>query len=134
MSVSKNPYRLVTFIDWLLVLPATVFLTAAILRLLQPREYEPARTSWIIVDWTVRNVSRSEASILLMGLPALAALIGFATLLRTWRSDETLRLDATAVAGALWRHRVTVLLGAAAILAMAIVALVIGHSVAHLPR
>ena len=69
-----------------------------------------------------------------MGLPALAALMGIATLLHTWRSDESLRLDATAVAGALWRHRVTVLLGTAAILAMAIVALVVGHSVAHLPR
>ena len=110
VSLSKNFLRLVTFIEWLLVLPATVFLTAAVLRLLQPREYEPARTSWMIVDWTVRSVSRSGATILFLGLPALAALVGCVTLLRTWGTDETLRLDATGAAAALWRHRVIVLL------------------------
>lgn len=59
-----------------MVLPAAVFLTAAVLRLLQPREYEPARTSWIIVDWTVRTISRSGATVLFLGLPAFVAFMG----------------------------------------------------------
>lgn len=82
MAISKSSLRLLACLEWLMVLPASVFLTAAVLRLLQPREYEPARTSWIIVDWTVRNVSRSGAGVLFLGLPALVALIGAATLLR----------------------------------------------------
>lgn len=134
MAISKSSLRLLACLEWLMVLPASVFLTAAVLRLLQPREYEPARTSWLIVDWTVRNVSRSGAGVLFLALPALVALIGAATLLRAWGENETLRLDATAAVAALWRHRLIVLLGAGAALALAIIALVVGHSVADLPR
>jgi hypothetical protein len=134
VPIPRNSLRLVTFIEWLMVLPATVFLTAAVLRLLQPPEYEPARTSWVIVGWTVRNISRSGAAVLLLGLPALVALVGGAALALNWRTDETLRRDATAIAATIWRHGVVVWLGAAAVLAVAIVVLVVGHSVAHLPR
>jgi hypothetical protein len=134
VPLSKSSLRLIACLEWLLVLPAGVFLTAAVLRSLQPAQYEPARTSWIIVDWTVRNVSRSGAGVLFLALPALVALVGAATLLRAWAENEALRLDATAAAAAFWRHRVIVLLGAASVLALAIVALVVGHSVADLPR
>lgn len=133
-SSSRNSIRLVTFLGWLMVLPASVFLSAAVLRLLQPHEYEPARTSWLIVEWTVRSVSGPWPTVLFFGLPGLVVLVGGATLLRTWRGDERLRLDSAVVAASLWRHRATVLLSGAVLVALGIMTLVVGHSVAHLPR
>lgn len=46
-SIPGRPFRLllVALGEWLMVLPATVLLAAAALRLLQPRQHEPARTS-----------------------------------------------------------------------------------------
>ena len=60
----------------LFVLPATIFLTAAALRLLQPRQYQPAFTSWIIFDWTTTHVSHLGAAILFIALPAVGAMSG----------------------------------------------------------
>ena len=56
--------------EWLMVLPASVLLAAAALRLLQSRQYELARTSWIIFEWTVTHVSRLGAAILFIGMLA----------------------------------------------------------------
>ncbi len=44
--------------EWVMVLPAAVFLMAAALRFLQPSQYEPAHTSWIISQWAATHVSR----------------------------------------------------------------------------
>src|ERR1700730_14886074 len=74
-----------------MVLPATVFLGAAALRVLHPRQYEPARTSWIIFEWTTMHISRLGAGTLFIGLPGLVAIVGCATLLRSWREDSALR-------------------------------------------
>jgi hypothetical protein len=132
--VSKKTLFLAAFFEWVMVLPAVVFLSAAILRLLQPREYEPARTSWTIVEWTVKTFPGGVANVFLLGLPALVAGIGCVLLLLSWRGDETLRSDANAAVGALWRQRVIVILGAAVLAASAIVVFVIGHHVADLPQ
>jgi hypothetical protein len=131
---SRRSLRYVTLGGWLMVLPGAIFLTAAVLRLLQPAEYEPARTSWAIVEWTVRSVTGAWTTVLFFGLPGLAAIAGGATLVRTWRRDERLRTDMTSAAASLWRHRVTVLLGGAVVVGLGIMVLVVGHSVAHLPR
>lgn len=106
--------------EWLMVLPATVFLGAAALRVLQPRQYEPARTSWIIVEWTTMHISRLGAGILFIGLPALVAIVGCATLLRTWREDSTLRRD-TADTLAIFRRQRTIILAMAAMLLAAVI-------------
>ncbi|HTS10791.1 MAG TPA: hypothetical protein VMH00_01610 [Candidatus Limnocylindrales bacterium] len=134
MPDSKLFLRVVALVEWMLVLPATVFLTAALLRLMQPPQYEPARTSWAIVNWTVRTLSQRASAIVLLGLPGLVAIAGSVALLRSWRADERLRSDAMAAIAAVWRHREIVVLGAAVVLAMAIVALVVGHSIADFPQ
>lgn len=131
---SRHSLRYVTLAGWLMVLPAAIFLTAAILRLLQPVEYEPARMSWWIVEWTVCSVRGPWTTLLFFGLPGLAAVAGGATLVRTWRRDERLRMDMASAAASLWRHRATVLLGGAVVVALGVMVLVVGHSVAHLPR
>lgn len=106
--------------EWLMVLPATVFLGAAALRVLQPRQYEPARTSWIIVEWTTMHISRLGAGILFIGLPGLVAIVGCATLLRTWREDSALRHD-TADTLAIFRRQRTIIVAMAAMLFAAVI-------------
>ena len=43
-KVHMKKLWIVTSAEWLMVLPATILLSAAALRLLQPREHEPSRT------------------------------------------------------------------------------------------
>ncbi len=120
----------VAICEWLLVLPATVLLAAAALRMLQPRQYEPARTSWIIYEWTVTHVSRLGAATLFIGMPGVVVAAGCVALLRSWRQDQTLRHDLTMTFAILRRHFVVVLLAAAVLLAGAILAAVTAHVVA----
>jgi hypothetical protein len=115
--------------QWLMVLPATLFLAAATLRLLQPREYEPARTSWIIFQWMMTHVSRSGAAILLIGLPASAVIVGCTALLPTWRGDQALRQDSITALAILRRHLTLGLLTVVTLLAGAIVTLALAHTI-----
>ena len=116
-----------TFSGWLLVLPATIFLAAAALRRLQPPQFEPARTSWLIFEWTTTHISRTGAGVLFIGLPAIAVAVGCAALLWVWSRNETLRQDITAVIASLRRHLVIAILGTGTLLAGAILAAVLVH-------
>ena len=114
MSETNSPrLLLVALVEWALVLPATVLLAAAALRQLQPRLYEPSRTSC--------------AGLLFAGLPGLVAVAGCFALLGTWREDETLRSDAKALAGILRRQKLLGLLLGATVIAGAILAFVATH-------
>ncbi len=115
--------RLTAFFEWLLILPATLFLAVAALRTMQPPEREPARTLGVLVEWTGAHISRSAAALIFLALPAAVSVIGGMTLRRAWRDDAALRRDALA----LRRHAAVILLATATILATAIVALVLGH-------
>lgn len=96
MLASKSPrIPLLAAAEWLLVLPAAVFLTTALLRLLQPPQYEPARTSLLIFDWTAAHISRRGAAMLFIALPALVAISGSAIFYRLWRTNSSLRADIT---------------------------------------
>ena len=115
------------FSAWLLVLPAAILLAAAALRLMQPRQYEPARTSWVIFEWAMAHISRAGAALLFIGLPAIAVAVGCAVLLWVWRRNETLRQDVTAVIASLRRHLAIAILGTGTLLAGAILAAVLVH-------
>src|SRR6266566_4795284 len=54
---------------------ASVLVLAALLRLVQPREHEPARASWVIFAWARTHISHSGAGLVFIGLPGVAALI-----------------------------------------------------------
>src|SRR5713101_2038205 len=127
----SGPFRLpiVAFCEWLMVLPAIVFLAAAALRLLQPREYEPARTSWIIFEWTMTHVSLLGAAILFIGMPGAVVFAGCATLLRNWRRNPALRHDVAITLPILRRHFALGLLTAAVLLAGTILVAVAVHVV-----
>jgi len=113
--------------EWLLVLPAALLLAAAALRQLQPRQFEPARTSWAIFEWTTTHISQAGAAWLFLILPAVALAAGFAGIALAWRRSEALRQDAIAMFASLRRHFALAVLGAGALLAGAILLAVVAH-------
>jgi hypothetical protein len=118
-----------TTFEWLMVLPAAVFLFAAAFRGLQPVQYEPARTCAAIVAWTVAHVSKLGAAILFLGMPGAVVLAGCATLLGKWRKDSRLRQDSAMTFAILCRHFWVGLLTAAVLLAGAVLAAVAVHNI-----
>jgi hypothetical protein len=112
--------------EWLMVLPAMVFLAAAVLRGLQPAQYQPAHISRIIWGWFAQMPLPVVAG-LLIGLPGVVALVGCVTVLRSWRNDSALRQDAGAALAILQRQAASCLLVTATLLAGAILMLVVSH-------
>ena len=129
MQHPASPSKLfaVAISEWLLVLPPALLLAAAALRFLQPRQYEPARISWMIFEWATTHISHAGAALLFIGLPGVAVVAGCATLLLHWRGDEGLRQDVTAVVASVRRHLVPAILGTGTLLAGAILAAVLVH-------
>ncbi len=129
MQHPASPSKLfaVAISEWLLVLPSALLLGAAALRFFQPREYEPARTSWAIFEWATTHISHGGAALLFLGLPGVAVVGGCAALLLLWRGNETLRQDVTAAVASLRRHLAIAVLGTGTLLAGAILAAVLVH-------
>lgn len=113
--------------EWLLVLPATLLLAATVLRQLQPRQFEPGRTAWVIFEWTTTHISQAGAAWLFLVLPAVAAVAGCVGLLLAWRKSETLRQDVVTALASLRRNLAVAVLGTGTLLAGAILAAVIIH-------
>lgn len=113
--------------EWLLVLPAALLLAAAALRQLQPRQFEPARTSWAIFEWTTAHISQAGAAWLFLILPAVAVLAGCAGLMLAWHKSDTLRQDTVAALAGLRRNLAVAILGAGTLLAVAVLAAVVAH-------
>ena len=87
---ARSPrFSVLAISEWLLVLPAALLLAAAALRQLQPRQFEPARTSWAIFEWTTTHISQAGAAWLFLVLPALAVVAGFVGLMLAWRRKYT---------------------------------------------
>jgi hypothetical protein len=128
MQASK-PFRLpiLAISEWLLVLPATVFLAAASLRLLQPRQYQPARTGWIIFEWTTTHISQLGAAVLFLGVPGFVVLAGCGAILRMWRRNQALRHDVVLAGIIFRRHLATGFLALATLLGTMILALAVAH-------
>ena len=129
MNNPASPSKLfaVAVSEWLLVLPAAALLAAAVLGDLQPRQYEPARTSSAIFEWATTHISHAGAAVLFLGLPGLAVVVGCVALLLLWRGNETLRQDALTALAGLRRHLAVAILGTGTLLAAAILAAVVVH-------
>ena len=129
MNPSARPAKLLALAvsEWLLVLPAAVLLLAAALRLAQPREYEPARSSWVIFEWAVAHISHAGAGLLFIGLPGVAVFLGLLALSLVWRRNDVLRQDVGAALGALRRHFAVLFLGTGTVVAGVILAAVVAH-------
>lgn len=124
---SSSKLSVLAISEWLLILPAMLLLAAATLRQLQPRQFEPARTSWAVFEWATTHVSRAGAAWLFLALPALALVAGCAGLILAWRRSEALRQDTVAALTSLRRHLCVATLGTGTLLAGAILAAVVIH-------
>ena len=120
--------RAVAFSQWLMVLPAAIFLAAAA-RSLQPRQYQPALASWILFQWTMTHVSHSGAALRLLVMPGLAAILGGVAVVGVGRKDPSFRSDVTETLTILGRHWAIAVLLAATLLAGAILLATVAHLV-----
>jgi hypothetical protein len=79
------PKRTIAAAELVLVLPGAIFMLALFVRRLQPAPYEPAQSARRLVEWfSARPLLGLD--VFLVVLPAIAFLIGCATVLRTWRT------------------------------------------------
>src|SRR5260370_12672485 len=82
--------RYIATVEFLFVLPASLFMTALFLRNIQPPQYEPAQTARRLVDWfSARPLLGLD--VCLIALPFTALVIGCASVARSWRRDPQLR-------------------------------------------
>jgi len=88
---STKPLLALAIADCLMVLPATFALSIAALRMLQPRQYQPARISWMIFEWMGAHLTRIHAAFMFLVLPAIAFAVGSTVLIRTWLGNPLLR-------------------------------------------
>jgi len=79
--------RAIATTELLLILPATLFMTALVVRMLQPLRNEPARTAERIVMWYAER--QWTLWILLIALPLAVLVTGCAALMRN-NARETL--------------------------------------------
>lgn len=114
--------------ELLLVLPAGLFMAALFVRNLQPAPYEPAQTARRLVEWfSTRPLLGLD--VFLIALPLAAFVIGCATVLRSWRSDEELREAALKTLAAVRAHLATLLIAGATLVAGGVLAIVALHVV-----
>lgn len=112
--------------ELLLVLPATLFMTALFVRNLQPASYEPAQTARRVVDWFGARPFLG-LDVFLIALPLAAFVIGGASVLRSWRGDAELRQAALKTLAAARVHLATLLIAGATLVAGSVLAIVALH-------
>jgi hypothetical protein len=117
--------RTIAATQLLLLFPASLFMTALVVRNSQPLQYEPAHTAQRIVMWYA--VRPWTLWLLLIALPLAVLAIGCAALLRGWNGDAALRQNAWRTLGAIRAHTATLLVAAATLTAVVILAVVAIH-------
>ena len=110
----------------LLVIPAALFMTALVIRSLQPLQYEPAHTAQKIVDWYAAR-PHLGLWVLMILLPLTVLVSGAMTLLRSWRADADLRDAAFRFVGAIRAHLAMFSITLATVVSAAILAIVALH-------
>jgi len=118
--------RTLATLEVVLILPASLFMAALLVRSVQPQQFEPAHTAQLIVDW---YAARTHVGLwlFLMALPLAALTIGCITLLRSVRSDPALRHAMHECAGAIRRHFAVVVVALATAASAVILGIVALH-------
>lgn len=117
--------RTLAALELLLISPAALFMTALLVRSLQPRQYEPARTAQLIVTWYA--VRPWTLWVLLVALPLAVLATGCATLLHSWNDDVELRQAGRETLAAIRAHVAPLLIAAATLTAAGVLAIVAVH-------
>lgn len=124
---SQSTSSWLAFGECLLILPASMFLAVALLRILQPPEREPARVSWIMFNWAAAHISHAGAAVIFLVLPAVVLLAGVMALIWAWQRNGSLRQDIFGALAILKRNFAASILAAATALGGLILAAVIVH-------
>ena len=116
--------RAIATTELLLILPAALFMTALVVRMLQPLQNEPARTAERIVAWYAER--RWTLWILLIALPLSVLITGCATLMPTLKQN-----DARKTLAAIRAHPATLLVAATTLTAGVFLVIVVLHMLAN---
>jgi hypothetical protein len=106
-----------------------VLLLAALLRGIQPPQFESARTSWAIVEWATAHISRPAAATIFIALPGMVLVAGMTMLWQRWNRDPSFRQDCSIALVMLRRHAAIILVATATLVGGLIFAGVLLHIV-----
>ena len=119
--------RIIAILEVVLILPAALFMTALVLRNLQPPQYESAHIAQKLVMWYAGRMW--TLWVLLLGLPFTVLVSGCAALLRSLNRDMVLPLrQSLAMART---HLATLFIAATTLIAGVILAIVVLHVLAN---
>jgi hypothetical protein len=121
--------RIIAVVELVLIFPAALFMTALVLRELQPLQYEPAHSAQQLVMWYVGRVW--TLWVLLLGLPFTVLVSGCAALLYSWNRDIVLPLTARQSLAMIRAHLATLFIAATTLIAGVILAIVVLHVLAN---
>jgi hypothetical protein len=121
--------RIIATIQLVLIFPAALFMTALVLRSLQPLQYEPAHSAQQVVMWYAGRMW--TLWILLLALPLAVLVTGCATLLRRWKSDTALTQMVRQWLADIRAHVATLFVAATTLAAAGMLAIVVVHMLAN---
>jgi hypothetical protein len=121
--------RTIAVTQLLLIFPSALFMTALLLRDLQPLQFEPAHTAQQIVMWYSARLW--TLWVLLIALPVVVVVTGCATVFRNWNNDVGLRKAARQMLAAPRAHLATLIVAALTLAAGGVLAVVAVHMAAN---
>jgi hypothetical protein len=121
--------RIIAVTELILIFPAALFMTALVLRNLQPLQYEPAHTAQQLVMWYAGRMW--TLWVLLLGLPFTVLVTGCAALLYRWRRDVVPALTARQWLAMVRARLATLFIAATTLIAGVILAIVVLHVLAN---
>ena len=121
--------RLLAAAELLLISPAALFMSALVVRGLQPLQYELAQSAEHLVMWYAGRMW--TLWVLLVGLPLVALVSGCAALLYNWNHDLAFSQGVRQSLGLIRTHLATLFIVAATLAAGSMLAIVVLHMLAN---
>jgi hypothetical protein len=121
--------RVIAVMELVLIFPAVLFMTALVLRNLQPLQDEPARSAQQLVMWYAGRMW--TLWFLLLGLPLIVLASGCAELLRSYNRDIVLPLTSQKSLAMVRAHLSSLFIAATTLMAGVILAIVVLHVLAN---
>jgi hypothetical protein len=121
--------RIIAAIQLVLLFPGALFMTALLLRSLQPLQYEPAHSAQQVVMWYAARMW--SLWILLLALPITVLVTGGAALLRSWNRDTALPSAARQLLAVIRAQFAMLLVAVATLTAGGILLIVVLHMLAN---
>jgi hypothetical protein len=123
------PTRAIAAIQLVLLFPAALFMTALVLRSLQPLQYEPAHSAQQLVMWYAGRIW--TLWVLLIALPLAVLVTGCASLLRSRNRDSALPHTVRQSLAFIHARLATLFIAATTLAAAGILAIVVLHMLAN---